>query len=115
MMSGRGGSSRLLVTVFCPLSLLKSADGLYELCTGNVLTVGDGVCDTSNNVALCEFDAGDCCPSTCVSSAGVCTTETRNCLNPSASDYPYSAYPNCTSIEEGNLIYIQDGERFVQG
>ncbi|CAN0443611.1 unnamed protein product [Pylaiella littoralis] len=107
MTKWRGSSDEVLVTVFFAFSLVSCGNGLYELCTGNVLTVGDGVCDTSNNVALCEFDGGDCCPSTRVSCAEDCTEDTRNCLNPSASDYPYSAYPNCTSIE-GNLIYIQD-------
>ncbi|CAN0333935.1 unnamed protein product, partial [Scytosiphon promiscuus] len=48
--------------------------------------VEDGVCDASNNVASCEYDGGDCCPSTCSSSTGSCTQDTRQCLNPAASD-----------------------------
>ncbi|CAN0479248.1 unnamed protein product, partial [Ectocarpus sp. 8 AP-2014] len=70
--------------------------------------VKDGVCDSSNNIASCLYDGGDCCPSTCVS-AGLCTEDTRQCLNPSASDYPYAEYGNCTAIS-GHLPYISDGE-----
>ncbi|CAM9318967.1 unnamed protein product, partial [Ectocarpus sp. 4 AP-2014] len=79
----------LVVAVCSALSLLRSIDGLYtdyELCTGSLATVEDGVCDSSNNIASCLYDGGDCCPSTCVSSAGLCTEDTRQCLNPSASD-----------------------------
>ncbi|CAN0261696.1 unnamed protein product, partial [Scytosiphon promiscuus] len=61
-------------------------DGAYELCNESLLTVEDGVCDTSNNIASCEYDGGDCCPSTCSSSTGNCTQDTRQCLNPAASD-----------------------------
>ncbi|CAN0581124.1 unnamed protein product, partial [Ectocarpus sp. 12 AP-2014] len=70
--------------------------------------VEDGVCDSSNNIASCLYDGGDCCPSTCASSAGLCTEDTRQCLNPSASDYPYEDYEDCTAIS-GNLPYISDG------
>ncbi|CAM9831329.1 unnamed protein product, partial [Ectocarpus fasciculatus] len=101
----------LVVAVCCAPSLLQSIDGQYteyDLCTENLATVEDGVCDSSNNIASCLYDGGDCCPSTCVSTAGLCTEDTRQCLNPSASDYPYAEYGNCTAIL-GNLPYIGDG------
>ncbi|CAB1101741.1 unnamed protein product [Ectocarpus sp. CCAP 1310/34] len=104
--------TRLVVAVCCALSLSRSIDGLYtdyELCTGSRATVEDGVCDSSNNIASCLYDGGDCCPSTCVSSAGLCTEDTRHCLNPSASDYQYEDVPDCTA-SSGNLPYISDGE-----
>lgn len=91
------------------LGLARSVDGQHELCTGNLATVQDGVCDISNNVASCRFDGGACCPSTCFSSAGLCTNDTRQCLDPLARDYPYGEFGDCISIS-GNLPYIRDGE-----
>ncbi|CAN0187294.1 unnamed protein product, partial [Ectocarpus fasciculatus] len=38
----------------------------------------DGVCDSSNNIASCLYDGGDCCPSTCVSTAGLCICDEVN-------------------------------------
>jgi LNR domain. len=32
----------------------------------------DGYCDSSNNVASCEYDGGDCCASTCVPASYTC-------------------------------------------
>lgn len=87
----------------------RSAVGQHELCTGSLATVKDGVCDISNNVLSCRFDGGDCCPSTCLSSAGLCTEDPRQCLDPLALDYPYGEFGDCISIS-GNLPYIQDGE-----
>lgn len=95
------------------LGLTRRADGQYELCTGSLATVENGVCDVSNNVISCRFDGGDCCPSTCLSSAGLCTEDTRQCLDPQARDYPYGEFGDCVSIS-GSLPYIQDGERVVK-
>eukprot|EP00903_Cladosiphon_okamuranus_P017744 g16334.t1 len=86
----------------------RNASGQYELCTGSLATVENGVCDASNNVASCLYDGGDCCPSTCSSSAGLCTEDTRQCFDPLAPDYPYGEFGDCVSVS-GNLPYIQDG------
>ena len=104
--AGLGASS---VCYVLSLALARSADGQYELCTGGLATVQNGECDISNNVISCLFDGGDCCPSTCFSSAGLCTDDTRQCLDPLARDYPYGEFGDCISIS-GNLPYIGDGE-----
>ena len=41
----------------------------------------DGYCDSTNNVAACEFDGGDCCPETCVSGlVNACGANGYNCI-----------------------------------
>lgn len=49
-----------LCTVACP------GNGVTQLddCTGTVSTIGDGVCDSANNLPACQYDGGDCCTST---------------------------------------------------
>ena len=45
--------------------------------------LGDGYCDDVNNNALCNYDNGDCCSSTCVSTAAyACGYNRYNCLDP---------------------------------
>lgn len=54
----------------------------------------------------CEYDGGDCCPSTCKSTdSAKCITDTRECINPEAADYPYADVENCA----GTWRYINDG------
>ena len=38
-------------------------------CTGIPTAIGDGKCDSINNNAMCLFDGGDCCESTCLSTS----------------------------------------------
>ena len=63
-----------------------------DLAGGNSSYLADGWCDASNNNADCGYDAGDCCPSTCVDSVyscdmygGTCDT----CIDPAAEDANY--------------------------
>lgn len=103
-----GRSSTCLFAVVCAATCLARrviALNTYKTCTGNLPRVNDGNCDTLNNIPSCEYDGGDCCPTTCVSTTGDCTEDARRCLDPSASDYPYAEYEDCG----GNLPYIQDG------
>ena len=45
--------------------------------------LGDGYCDDVNNNALCNYDNGDCCSSTCVSTAAyACGINGYSCLDP---------------------------------
>ncbi|CAM9202693.1 unnamed protein product, partial [Hapterophycus canaliculatus] len=104
----RRSATSIRATIWCAVSLVGSVSGLYEFCTESLLAVEDGICDASNNIASCEYDGGDCCPSTCSSSTALCTNETRQCLDPEAIDYPYAEYEDCTSIP-GVLPYIGDG------
>ena len=54
---------------------------LGSSCTSEWL--GDGYCDTVNNNALCNYDNGDCCSSTCVSTAAyACGINGYSCLDP---------------------------------
>ena len=46
--------------------------------------VGDGWCDHENNNEACGWDAGDCCPSTCIPSQFSCSESRMECLDPSA-------------------------------
>lgn len=58
--------------------------------------------NTSSTVA--EYDRGDCCPSTCGSSV-LCTEDISDCIDPSAEDFEYSEFENCT----GYMPYAGDG------
>lgn len=56
---------------------------------------GDGYCDYYSNNAICSWDGGDCCESTCVDSSYTCGYSSYDCKNPSATDYYVDPYPNC--------------------
>lgn len=113
MKANVSGSAGLWALVCYVVGLARIAGGQYELCTGSLAIVENGVCDSSNNVASCRYDGGDCCPSTCSSSAGLCTEDTRQCLDPLAPDYPFGEFGDCVSVS-GNLPYIQDGKSVFQ-
>jgi hypothetical protein len=56
---------------------------------GTTSWLGDGWCDTINNNNECGYDAGDCCPSTCVDAQYDCSTyggSCDDCIDPSAED-----------------------------
>ena len=49
--------------------------------------LGDGRCDTGDyNTAECNYDMGDCCPSTCSSSTSACGVAGYKCDNPAANE-----------------------------
>jgi len=59
--------------------------------------ISDGYCDSSNNIANCNWDGGDCCGSTCLNSTYECDSYDGNsdaswaacnseCLDPNAND-----------------------------
>lgn len=46
--------------------------------------VGDGYCDSAANNPGCNYDGGDCCPQTCVSTQWECGSVPYDCIDPSA-------------------------------
>ena len=46
--------------------------------------IADGWCDSENNLAVCQYDGGDCCPSTCEDSYYLCGDYPFNCIDPQA-------------------------------
>ena len=46
--------------------------------------MGDGECDSDNNIAACEYDGGDCCESTCVDALWSCGISGYDCVDPEA-------------------------------
>ncbi len=64
-------------------------DTPVEQCSAEPTWLGDGYCDEIANVALCGYDNGDCCQSTCVSSGFyACGANGFNCLDPNATVQP---------------------------
>ncbi len=68
---------------------------LYELCPSiDSSLFQDGFCDQYTldldlflNSAMCMWDGGDCCPSTChMPDGSACTLVVYDCLDPNASD-----------------------------
>ena len=51
-------------------------------CKGSSDAIGDGKCDAVNNNALCLFDGGDCCQSTCLSNGYACGSMGYLCSSP---------------------------------
>jgi len=77
-------------------------------CTAAGEGVGDGYCDVysySNdlhlNKALCNWDGGDCCPSTC---EGTCNHLVFDCLDPNATDFGTKS-----ACEAPNPAWLADG------
>ena len=71
--SGSGIVSNSAISVTCAVSCAYPS---YQ---------GNGYCTPSNNVASCEYDGGDCCESTCVSTDDyTCGVVGYTCLAPGA-------------------------------
>eukprot|EP00752_Nemacystus_decipiens_P002518 g2363.t1 len=56
-------------------------------CPGDWLLIGDGSCNAENNLAVCGWDGGDCCPCDCL--GATCATTHFDCLDPAAGDEIY--------------------------
>ena len=70
--------------------------------------IGDGFCDldgegaASNNIAACDYDGGDCCPSTCVDGTEyVCAEDGGDCLT--------CVDPDAADFDIGGVCYEDDG------
>ena len=86
----------------------NATDYTNGTCTAAGESVGDGFCDTylySNtlhlNKMICDWDGGDCCPSTC---NGTCDHLVYYCLDPDAVDYG-----NQSACAAPQPAYINDG------
>ena len=59
--------------------LVTAAPTFSSSCT--TFWLGDGMCDSRNNNALCNYDNGDCCVLSCVTNRYVCGVSGYNCLD----------------------------------
>lgn len=91
----------LQALLFCGVAATLFAEirAQYEDCAGDVELIGDDICDDSNNNEACDYDGGDCCPSTCLSDDSelyYCDfyADPRKCFDPIAIDYN-PTYENC--------------------
>lgn len=75
----------------------------YPGCTGDLRSIGDGICHPGNNNEGCGWDGGDCCLCTCTHYLlDFCST--LNCLDPSATP-DNECYPGC----QGDIQLIGNG------
>lgn len=86
-------------------------------CSADEGTLGDGTCQPTNNTASCNFDNGDCCPSTC---SGACETTADSCLDPHASENDGCANLACdapqpTCNESQDAIISGTAPQCIQG
>lgn len=73
-----------------PIGMGEADSVLGENC-GSL--AGDGYCHYLLNLAICGFDGGDCCPSTCEpGTVHQCDSGREWCLDPGASDYIYGSF-----------------------
>lgn len=116
-------------------SYISYDDDQYPDCGaagGSIPNVGNGFCDSLNNINECAYDGGDCCPCTCKAHADYgCWQYGFYCIDPtvpeacaatfnesnyagydddvyssfSNDDELVNAYPNCTGV----YSYISDG------
>lgn len=80
----------------------------YDSCTsGTVADIGNGRCDEELNVPSCAFDAGDCCPCSCIDGP------VHSC---SDNDFSSCLYPDCgdaaTTSGESTCIESFNGDGF---
>lgn len=110
--AGRVFSQRHVLVILWVLFACGSAQ--YEDCEANggyVYSIGNGRCNSFNNIYECGYDGGDCClcTETCTSGSNYeyCYLSTLFCADPDANctDPLVAMYPNCT----GYLGYYMDG------
>lgn len=107
-MGSRWRSLLLGATALAVAPALLGVAGDFDNCTGIIELIGDAWCDEENNNSACDYDGGDCCPSTCISTSSAfigCQNYTKTCFDPLASDYNRD-YVNCT----GDPFFAGDGE-----
>lgn len=68
-------------------------------CTGQQTWVSNGACDAINNNMECNYDGGDCCECTCISSYFVCGD--FDCVDPSARNGCSTASPTPSLTSQG--------------
>ncbi len=75
--------------------------------------LGDGSCTAPYNTDLCNWDGGDCCERTCVSTDdNECAGEFPNCLDPASQPINLCRAPNQNLVGDG---ICQPGTLFNNG
>jgi len=78
--------------------IYSSYDASYDALTCSCQVsywIGDGYCDPENNCAACNYDGGDCCPSTCNQDQDYsCGGFNYQCCDPEAADCGYQCNSN---------------------
>ena len=82
-----------------------------DCCSGNVITIGDGICQDENNNGQCSFDGGDCCTAEVnTTSCSICECMTQETI------LPFDPCPLFDKIGDGicndennNVICSYDG------
>ena len=75
--------------------LSEALDCFFGAVCASPYSVHNSVCDQSNNIALCLFDGGDCCSSSCESSTSIftgsipqsCIGNEFDCVDPTQLDF----------------------------
>ena len=102
------------VGVFMVLSWCTQGDAQYENSTyndctdGNLNYIGDGWCDSDNNIESCSYDGGDCCPCSCRNGIYFeCGINGFDCVDEGCLDPVIEAqFPDCA----GSLLKLANGE-----
>lgn len=83
-----------------------SEEGPPATCEASVWSLGNGWCDAVNNHAVCGWDGGDCCLSTCVNDAYICDQLANDCRDPLACENHamgcQECAPGCALIRAGD-------------
>lgn len=80
----------------------------FSNCTGDIIYIGDGKCDSDLNNANCGYDAGDCCECTCTDGSYYsCDDNDFLCLDPTSGcvDSIVTEYASCA----GDLAEFANG------
>ena len=88
----------------------------YPDCTGDVLLIGDGECDSANNMDSCGYDGGDCCSCSCTDVS--CLWTAFDCLDPSAHEDVYeckakppAALPCSSGVQQAWIVETSEQAR----
>ena len=93
-----GVCGEVMMSKRCPSGVcLEGACTANESCSADVTTLGDGVCQSANNSAACNYDNGDCCASTC---EGACEgLDAASCQDPHSDENDGCATRSCETPE----------------
>ena len=99
----------IVVVSWCINGDAQYENSTYNNCTDGIVDyIGDGWCDSDNNIESCSYDGGDCCPCSCMNGllfeCGIngfeCVDE--GCLDPVV----VAQFPDCA----GTFLTLGDGK-----
>ena len=61
---------------------------IFPDCEGNLINLGDGLCNMDTNTEACGYDGGDCCICSCLDNSDICSSFFF-CVDPDAADELY--------------------------